>query len=241
MKDKLKEYIDTIFADAERRSPHNERLGELKEEMLQNLNEKYDDLIAAGRSPASAYNSAIAGVGDISALLDSISGVGAAPESTGEHRSAADSKRPPEPLTPEQESRLRKYRGRSAVMTAIAIAMYILCVVPAIILGDDIVGPVLMFVMIAVATSLLIFNGMTKPKFDRTADGEDGDDDEDHADNCPVRSPVYKAISGAIWMLGVCAYLFVSFTTWYWHITWMIFLILTAVDNIIRAIFDLRR
>ena len=34
MKVKLREYIDTIFADAERRAPYNQRVRELKEEML---------------------------------------------------------------------------------------------------------------------------------------------------------------------------------------------------------------
>ena len=33
MKHKLREYIDTIFADAEGRAPYNERLRELKEEI----------------------------------------------------------------------------------------------------------------------------------------------------------------------------------------------------------------
>ena len=74
MKVKLREYIDTIFADAERRAPYNQRVRELKEEMLQNLNDRYDDLVSKGKSPAAAYNIAIAGVGDVSELLDSVVG-----------------------------------------------------------------------------------------------------------------------------------------------------------------------
>ncbi len=241
MKTKLKEYIDTIYADAERRSPRNERLAELKEEMLRNLEEKYDDLIAAGRTPGAAYNIAIAGVGDISDLLDAVSGV--------DHTAkAADSVEPPHrehrPLTPEEREQVERYRRRSAILTPVAIALYILCVIPCIIV-DHVVSVVLMFVLVAIATSMLIYNYMSRPKFDRHVDWKDDDDDDDDesAGKEPRvrRSPIYHAISGALWCVTVCVYLTVSFMTGYWHITWMIFLMATAVDNIIKAIFDLRR
>ncbi len=253
MKGKLKEYIDTIFADAERRSPQNRRLAELKEEMLQNLNDKYDDLIAVGKSSAAAYNIAIAGVGDVSDLIESIIAGGstgsASTESIGtdahDRRTSGTAEARPhrESRTPEQEEILRKYRERSAVLTTISVAMYILCAVPPILFGDTL-GVVLMFIMIAAATSILIYNGMRKPKFGGSCVDDDHDsdeDDRDRDDDDVGRSPVYKAISGALWMLTVCVYLFVSFVTGWWHITWMIFLIVVAIDNIIKAIFDIRR
>ncbi len=250
MKAKLKEYIDTIFEDAERRAPHNERLAELKEEMLQNLYEKYEDLVVSGRSPAAAYNVAIAGVGDISGLLDEIGGGNVSAGDPQDARTRA----PKAPLTQEQQEALNRYRERVSILRAIAIAMYILCVVPCM-FTETILGPVLMFVMIAGATALMIISGgIPKPYTgEASACGEDDDDDEDDEDDDdgrkpnrgkdgrPRRSPVYNAISGALWILTVCAYLIVSFATGHWHITWMIFLITTALDNVIKAIFDLRR
>ena len=74
MKNKLKEFMDTVFADAEARAPRNRRLQELKEEMLRNLYDRYDDLVADGKSPAAAYSIAVAGVGDVTDLLDSVIG-----------------------------------------------------------------------------------------------------------------------------------------------------------------------
>ena len=44
MRDKLKQHIDTLFASA----PQTEAARELREELLQNLTDKYDDLIAQG-------------------------------------------------------------------------------------------------------------------------------------------------------------------------------------------------
>lgn len=258
MKHKLREYIDTIFADAEGRAPYNERLRELKEEMLQNLYDRYDDLIAKGKTPAAAYNIAVAGVGDISELLESV--VGGA--SAGGFEKKTTTPPPPKsgkrPLTPEEQETVRRYRERSAVVTAVAVAMYILCWVPLAMLEDlagrvgSGIGLVLMFGMIAAATCAIIHNAMSKPKFGANVenwekDDDDDDDDDDDTrgkgrrDDRPRRSPVYNAISGALWVLTVCVYLLVSFVTGAWHITWMIFLIVTALDNVIKAIFDLRR
>ena len=77
MKDRLNGYIQGLFAEAERRSPANLRLAELKEELILNTCEKYDDLITAGRSPEAAYRLAVEGIGDISELLKDIVGAAA--------------------------------------------------------------------------------------------------------------------------------------------------------------------
>ena len=63
MKAKLKDYIEIIFTDA----PQTHRAHELKEEMYTDLCEKYDDLVAEGKTPAAAYHAVISGVGDIGA------------------------------------------------------------------------------------------------------------------------------------------------------------------------------
>ena len=46
MNDKLRSYINTLFQDA----PQTKKTVELKEEMLQNLTDKYNDLVAAGQN-----------------------------------------------------------------------------------------------------------------------------------------------------------------------------------------------
>ena len=65
MYDKLREYIENLFKDA----PNTLKTVELKEEMLQNLYEKYNDLLAEGRSEQAAFNIAVAGVGDVGDLI----------------------------------------------------------------------------------------------------------------------------------------------------------------------------
>lgn len=45
---------------------------EIKEEILQNTIDRYNDLKAGGKSDEAAYNIAIAGIGDVDYLIDSI-------------------------------------------------------------------------------------------------------------------------------------------------------------------------
>ena len=55
MKEKLIQYVDLLFAGATGSE-------EIKQEILQNTLDRYDDLIAEGRSPESAYRIAISGI-----------------------------------------------------------------------------------------------------------------------------------------------------------------------------------
>ena len=74
MKEKLTEHIRLLFADAERRSPDNRQLAELKEELLLNTLEKYDHMLETGRTPEAAYALAVSGIGDIEGLLNDLIG-----------------------------------------------------------------------------------------------------------------------------------------------------------------------
>ncbi|MBQ8409543.1 MAG: DUF4097 family beta strand repeat protein [Clostridia bacterium] len=234
MKEKLKEYIDSIFADA----PDCRRIRELKEEMLGNISEKYDDLLREGKTEAEAYNASISSIGDVSDLIDSIK----------ENRSnstfdAGFEKTAEEPLSEEQSKQAEKYRTRAGIMTAVAIALYTLCWIPLIILGElvqsekgGVVGLVIMLVMIAVATGLIIIKSALKPDFMK----KDGEDDEDEKDEKKARkNPILIAINTVLWVLTFIVYFGVSFSTGAWHITWTLFLIAGAIDSVTESIFDL--
>ena len=252
MKTKLKDYIDTIFADA----PQSYRAYELKEEMYTDLCEKYDDLIAEGKTPAAAYHAVISGVGDISELIEELkreAGADTSKSSESYYYEEAPS-HARRAYTVEEQETIRKYRNRGAVMTALSVAMYTTCWLPLVILGalwdgvGGIVGLCVMFLMIATATALNIIHGMTKPEClrrgkDAKDDDDDDDDDEEKAEENRQktgRRAVFKAVSSALWLLVVAIYLGVSFWTGAWHITWIIFLIAAAAENIIKACMDLR-
>ncbi len=263
MKEKLRDYIESVFSDA----PDCRKTRELKEEMYQNLCDKYDDLLSDGRSEAAAYNIAISGVGDISGIIDSLKeeyGEQAKNESSpnpteDNPRKNPDEKAAKPEYTQEESEQIRKYKITSGILTAIAVALYILCWVPLAVLSMlytsnfyDMVGLAVMMIMIALATGLLIFKGALKPAVmlnkkgnyseDEISDKENTEDkskSKSKSKNKKKKNPALKAISSALWTLTVVVYILISFVTFAWHITWIIFLIAAAIDNIIDAIFEI--
>ena len=212
MKAQLEKYVELLFAG----SPASE---DMMQEILQNTLDKYDDYIAQGKSPEAAYRLAISGIGDISELL-------------GQEQNS------PGPQSPTHTN--TDYRGRpikpmwKKVLTAVAVGLYILCAVPLIILseaGYDTLGVISAISIAAVATvAIIIASG------GESHTQKEKDDDEDR--NQP---PLQKAINSLVDVLGLIAYLFISFQTGAWHITWVIFPIIAALNGIVRAIFDLSR
>ena len=131
MREQLISYVNLLFAG-------NPEAEEIKQEILQNTLDRYDDLVAEGKNPQAAYSLAIAGIGDVSELLNGL----AAPV---EHPEA------PEPAAARQKRKL---------LRAIGIALYILCPVPVIVLEgtrfEDMAGVPLMFLFIAAATVIMV-------------------------------------------------------------------------------------
>lgn len=50
-----------------------------------------------------------------------------------------------------------------------------------------------------------------------------------------------KSVQAAIGSVALAIYLMVSFFTGAWHITWIIFLISGALQNVVKACFDLKK
>ncbi|PKM41172.1 MAG: hypothetical protein CVV04_01570 [Firmicutes bacterium HGW-Firmicutes-9] len=209
MNEKLRHYIDDLFANA----PSTVRAVELKEELFQNLTDKYNDLLAEGKSEESAFNIAIASIGDVDSLISGL---------TGEKR-------------PENE----KSKKRSAILVAIAISLYILCPVPVILLQSEI-GVMGLFLFVAIATALLIYNGVTRERYVK-ADDTMVEEFKEWKQNNKQKNKAVDAIIGSFWLIAVCVYIVVSFMTGAWHITWIIFLIAAAVASMIKGLFMLKQ
>lgn len=210
MTDPLRKHIDSLFESA----PVSKRTVELKEEMYQNLALKYNDLLAEGKSEEAAYNIVVAGIGDISELLDELQ---------------------------KEEKIDPTVQRRSALLVSVAVMLYILSVVPIIILsefGMEILGCVLMFVFVAVATGLLVYHSMSKPKYQKNDDTV-VEEFKAWSNQNTQRRQLLKAIDGAIWATVLAVYFILSFMTGAWYITWVIFLLGGAVQGIVKAIFDL--
>jgi len=215
MNNRLREYIDNLFATA----PSTMKAVEVKEEILQNLTDKYNDLIAEGKSEDVAFNIAVASIGDVSDLIRELQGL-------------------PQQYTKMTEEN-EKQRQRSALLTAIAIGFYIMSPVPVIMIQNEI-GVVLLFVFIAVATGILVFNGITKSKGQPVPDTM-VEEFKEWRERNNGKNQLQKSVLSAIWAVGVVIYFLVSFSTGAWYITWVIFLIIAAVEGIVKALFDMSK
>lgn len=206
---KIKDYVQELFENA----PKNRRTEEFKEELLANLLDKYYDLLQSNMDDEMAYNKVISSIGNIDNLFEK------------------------DLLEITKESWDKK---KSAKITAISVMMYILCPVSVIVFGSigfETLGVVIMFLLIAGATGLLIYNNMTKPQYMKQDDTLVEDFKEWKSTTNKSRR-VRKSIESAMWAIITAIYLLISFTTCAWHITWIMFVIGAAIEKVIRAYFE---
>ena len=223
MEDRLRRHVEELFSG----TAQTRKAVELMEEMIQNLNDKYSDLISEGKTPDAAYNIAVAGIGDVSGLLKEL-------ESDAHYT----------PNATEMEAA----RRRSAMLTAIAVMMYILCALPLIILNQmrfmyfdaNAIGVPILLVMVAGATGLLVYNNMTKPKVFKGSDTMVEEFREWQTDT-HHRKSLRRSISSALWSVLTVLYFIISFSTNAWHITWIIFIIGAAIEAFINIFASLKK
>ena len=206
MREQLIQYVNLLFAGA----PDSD---DIRQEILQNTLDRYDDLIGQGKSPEAAYRLAVSGIGDISEILSQPepSPVYADPVRQAIHEEVEDI--------------------QSKKMRAVAVAMYILCAVPLFILsefGYDTMGLCFTLLLVAAATVLMIMSN-------RKSSGKPEEE--------PIYDPrkkERKQISSVIWSVGLVVYFLLSFLTGAWHLTWILFLVIKCVQGLAWAILDLK-
>ena len=209
MREKLIQYVNLLFAGV----PDSD---EIRAEILQNTLDRFDDLVAQGKAPEAAYRLAISGIGDINEILGS---------TVQDH---------PEQPTVKVDNHENVEDIRNKKIRAIGIALYILCALPLIILGDlglDSLGLCLTLALVACATYLMIITGR-----------KDTDDEEDVKEIKKVspQQELKNSIGKLISAISVAVFFIVSFATGAWYITWIIFPIVACVRGLVNAIIDLK-
>ena len=207
MREQLIQYVNLLFAgacDCE----------DIKQEILQNTLDRFDDLISQGKSQEAAYRLAISGIGDINEILGSTAPKASIPRYE-----------PIQEIKPETEEDIKRKKIR-----AVAVAMYILCALPLIVLGDlglDNLGLCLTLALVAVATYLMIITGKK-------------DEDDEEKEIREEKHPLKESIGNIIWVSGLIAYFGLSFFTGAWDLTWLIFPIMACARGLSDAIIDLK-
>lgn len=204
MREQLTQYVNLLFAG----TPDSE---DMKQEILQNTLDRYDDLIEQGKTPEAAYRLAITGIGDVNEVLGS--GYAASPEEDN------------------QASKSTLEPAKKKLLRSISIALYICCVIPVIIFETtnlQSLGVCLMFVIIAIATVLMILSSGTQKDASKPKNEDE------------PKTELGKALKSAWGIFTLLIYLGISFWSGAWYITWLVFPIMGALQGLIKAIFDLK-
>lgn len=209
MREQLIQYVNLLFAGAQ-------DCADTQQEILQNILDRYDDLIAQGKTPEAAYRLAISGIGDINEILG------------GKPEYAAVMQSPTPEETDTGDSSFKK------IIRAVAIGLYILCPIPLIILsemGMDTIGLCGTISLVAIATILILLGRKKTVVIERK-------EEDDSVQRSP-RQELRKGVNSLIWAIGLAVYFIISFATMAWYVTWVIFPIIAAIQGLVRAILDL--
>lgn len=205
MREQLIQYVSLLFAGAN-------DCEEIKMEILQNTLDRYDDLIAEGKTPEAAYRLAIVGIGDINEILGQ-------PAYTPAHA-----------VIPQATGKNNLPRS---LIRAIGVGLYILSPIPLFILSElglEIIGLCGTLCLIAVATVLMVL--ISKKPAAAPA--------SQTAVPATPKQKLQKSISSVIGVFTLVIYLVISFMTQAWFITWLVFPISGALKELINAILDLK-
>jgi len=218
MNNKLKSYVNGLFADC----PKTKKSQDLKEEILSNLSEHFNEAIKNGYTENDAYTEAISKLGNIDELLQSIM--------------------PDKDLA----EKINAFKAKKAKITAISVILYIIGT--AIFIGIPgvaalthnknialcgIIGLITLLIFIAVATGLLIYVNMSTPQeiMPYIAEKED-----QWIDKTSKNGALIGMINDISPILILVAYFIISFTTRAWNITWIIFLLNPVITAILKII-----
>ncbi|SFB10125.1 permease prefix domain 1-containing protein [Clostridium frigidicarnis] len=217
MYEKLRKEVDELFKDA----PRTARANELKEEVLANLIDRYNDLISEGKSEEEAIKKAIAGVGDVDELISAL--------------------RKNDVFNYEE---MKKDKQKSALILSVSVGLYIMSVVILILFTEvfHISGEIsvcVMLTMVAIATGLIIYNSKSHTKYVKSDDTLVEDFKEWKSTNTE-KQKIMTSIKSIMWTITVAIYLLISFGFNSWRYSWIIFIISAAIEKIITLIFQMK-
>jgi transcriptional regulator with XRE-family HTH domain len=129
------------------------------------------------------------------------------------------------------EAKADNVKSKFARNIAIAVMIYITSLVALIfcaaLFDQSVIGVCIFFIMIAMSTGLLIYNGIYYHH-------------ESNDKPSTKRRTIQKQVTGIIDSIGLIIYLVWSFMTGAWHITWIIWIIVGVIDQIVKLLFTLK-
>lgn len=217
MNEKLRTHVEKLFADA----PKTRRAVELKEELLANLMDRFNDLLAQGHTEEEALKLVINSIGDVDELIRSL-----------RETDVMD------------YSQMQKERKKTALIVTLAVGMYALSII-LMIVGiaafrfNAVVMVCTMLIISLAATCILVYHFMSRPKYVK-ADDTIVEEFKQWKSESSRTEKVRKSISSILWTSTVAVYFLISFLFHIWAFSWIIFLLAAVADKIISLSYQLK-
>jgi hypothetical protein len=221
MNERMRSHIEKLFEDA----PKTRKAFELREELLVNSEERYQDLLATGVSSDDAFKHVISSIGNVNELFQGL-----------EETKAEDKA--------EIEARTQKI----AVIRTVAVGLYIFSVFVFLVcamfdmysrLDLALIGLATMIFIAIIPTCLLVYAANIYPKYRRTEDTIVEDFKEWKSETKKAKS-IKGAVSCILWTAALLLYFSISFATFAWYASWIIFVAAACVQAIVELIFRLK-
>lgn len=220
MNSKIKNHVEILFIEI----PKTIKSVELKEEILSNMNERFEDYLSNGKDEQEAYKLTINSFGNMDEILEEV--------------------------MPDDNflNNVEFYRERNAKLTAIAIAIYILSPIPLFSMSIfesmeimdilAIIGLNIFLVLVAIATAVIIYCDKSTPLeyssyLKQTKNSSLYDVEHENL----LKDRKFQEINKVYWLLILSLYLIISFVTGLWGTTWIIWIIGTFGIALIKFLF----
>lgn len=228
---RIRKYMDQLFESA----PINRRTLELKEELIANALEKYNDLTLRGYGEDEAFQLVIGSIGDVQQLF--------AEMGTDDDYSQAY-----------YLQWVRDAQEKKAALTAVSVGLFLLAGAVLIISfllywynvkfiyihgqNLNLLGIGIALLLCIVPVSLLVYARKIQPP-EELADytvNRIASNSESRKQRRKRFKQIKGSLEGLMWILIVIFYFIVSFSTQAWYITWIIFLVGAAVECLLDAL-----
>lgn len=215
MNEKIRKEVNTLFQNA----PNTKRANDLKDEIISNAEDKYEDLIKQGKNEEESLQIVMKEIGNVDELIEELN-----------------------KNNPIHTQYVEEARKKTGLIVSICVGLYILSVIACVVLDElglpDFITASSFLSIAGVSTCVLIYHFMTKPKYTKY-DDTIVEEFKEWKGKKDKNKEIKKTIDSIIWTLTVIIYLVVSFTFGIWYISWIIFLIASLIENIIKLIFKL--
>lgn len=228
---RIRKYMDQLFENA----PVNRRTLELKEELIANALEKYNDLTLRGYGEDEAFQLVIGSIGDVQQLF--------AEMGTDDDYSRAY-----------YMQWAREAQEKKAALTAVSTGLFLLAGAVLMISfllylynvkfiyihgqNLNLLGIGLALLICIVPVSLLVYAHKIQPPVELAdfSARQAASNSESRKQRRKRFKQIKGSLEGMMWLLIVIFYFIVSFATRAWYITWIIFLGGAAVECLLNAL-----